>query len=122
MLLNKFFTISNLEPLGFDIKAELIINANHQIFEGHFPGRSVVPGVCMMQVVKEIMEGVLQKKLNLVKAHEMKFLAVIDPQQNNNIQAALKYIFEDNGTITVLATLFKDELIYFKFKGVLTVL
>jgi 3-hydroxyacyl-[acyl-carrier-protein] dehydratase len=118
MLLNNFFTISNLEPLGFDIKAELIVNANHQIFEGHFPGQPVVPGVCMMQMVKEIMEVVLQKKINLVKAHEMKFLAVIDPQQNNDIHAQLKYTPGENDSVTVSATLFKNEIIHFKFKGV----
>jgi 3-hydroxyacyl-[acyl-carrier-protein] dehydratase len=118
MLLNNFFTISNLQTAGFDIKVELVINGGHQIFAGHFPGQPVVPGVCMMQMVKEIMEEVLQKKSNLVKAHEMKFLAVIDPQQNNIIQAALKYTLEDNGTIAASATLFKDELIHFKFKGV----
>jgi 3-hydroxyacyl-[acyl-carrier-protein] dehydratase len=118
MLLNNFFTISNLQTAGFDIKAGLVINAGHQIFAGHFPGQPVVPGVCMMQMVKEIMEEVLQKKLNLVKAHEMKFLAVIDPQQNNSIQTLLKYTPGESDSIAVTATLFKDELTHFKFKGV----
>jgi 3-hydroxyacyl-[acyl-carrier-protein] dehydratase len=122
MLLNNFFTISKLETNGFDIKADVVINAGHQIFEGHFPGQPVVPGVCMMQMVKEIMEEVLQKKSNLVKAHEMKFLAIIDPQQNNIIQARLKYAPGENDSITVSATLFKDELIHFKFKGLFSLL
>jgi 3-hydroxyacyl-[acyl-carrier-protein] dehydratase len=122
MLLNNFFTISKLETNGFDIKADVVINAGHQIFEGHFPGQPVVPGVCMMQMVKEIMEEVLQKKSNLVKAHEMKFLAIIDPQQNNIIQARLKYAPGENDSITVSATLFKDELTHFKFKGLFSLL
>jgi 3-hydroxyacyl-[acyl-carrier-protein] dehydratase len=122
MLLNNFFTISKLETNGFDIQADVVINAGHQIFEGHFPGQPVVPGVCMMQMVKEIMEEVLQKKSNLVKAHEMKFLAIIDPQQNNIIQARLKYAPGENDSITVSATLFKDELIHFKFKGLFSLL
>ena len=117
MLQDNFFYINNLEITGFDIKAELMFNASHKIFEGHFPGQPVVPGVCMMQMVKEIMEQVAQKKTDLVKAHEMKFVAIIDPQRNNIINAALKYVLEADGNINVVATFFKDELIHFKFKG-----
>lgn len=118
MLLNNFFTINTIETVDFDIKTELVINAEHQIFEGHFPEQPVVPGVCMMQMVKEIMEAVTQKKTNLVKAMEMKFLAVINPLQNNIIQASLHYSVDGNNTIVVSATLFKDELTHFKFKGI----
>ncbi len=122
MLLNNFFTISNLQITGFDVKAELVINAGHQIFEGHFPGQPVVPGVCMMQMIKEIMEEVLQKKTNLVKAHEMKFLAVINPKENNIVQGELNYSLDDNDNIAATATLLKDERIHFKFKGVFNLL
>lgn len=118
MLQGDFFDINNLETAGFDIKADLVINSAHKIFEGHFPGHPVVPGVCMMQMVKEIMEQVFKKKTNLVSAADMKFLAIINPQENTNVQAALKYKIEENGNMAVSASLFKDDRIYFKFKGV----
>lgn len=118
MLQGDFFEIRNLVAAGFDIKADLAINAAHKIFEGHFPGHPVVPGVCMMQMVKEIIEQVIGKKTNLASAGEMKFLAIIDPQENTNIQAALKYNIEETGNMAVTAALFKDDRIYFKFKGI----
>ena len=117
MLVNDFFTIRKLEEEGFEIRAELVINANHKIFEGHFPGHPVVPGVCMMQMVKEIIEKVVAEKTNLVRAGEMKFLAIIDPKENNMIRATLKYNIEENGNMAVSATFFKESLIHFKFKG-----
>ena len=117
MLQGDFFVINNLEVQDFTIKADLEINARHKIFKGHFPEQPVVPGVCMMQMVKEMMEQVTGKKTNLSKAAEMKFLAVIDPVQNNLIQATLKYAIEEDDCISVSATLFKNELIHFKFKG-----
>ena len=120
MLQGNFFNISNLEIIGFDIKADLLINTSHKIFEGHFPGQPVVPGVCMMQMVKEIMEQVMGKKTDLIKAYEMKFLAIIDPRQNNIISATLKYVIEENGNINVVATFFKEERTHFKFKGLFT--
>lgn len=117
MLLNDFFQISHLQDDGFEINATLIINEGHEIFEGHFPGHPVVPGVCTMQMIKEIIEKVIQRKINLIKAHDMKFLALIDPFQNNIIQASVKYSADTESHLTVTASLFKDEQVHFKFKG-----
>ena len=121
MLLNDFFTINNRESSPTEIWAELVIDAGHKIFEGHFPNLPVVPGVCMMQMIKEIMEDALGKATNLVHAAEMKFMAVINPQENNLIQATIKYTAAENGIIQVVASLYKDELVHFKFKGQLQV-
>ena len=117
MLLNDFFTINDKVTSETEIWAALTINANHKIFEGHFPNQPVVPGVCMMQMVKEIVEQILGKETNLVKATDMKFLAVINPQVNNLIHTSIKYSPGENGKINITASLFKDELIHFKFKG-----
>ena len=117
MLLNDFFTIQKIDTTDTEIKALLVINAVHKIFEGHFPGQPVVPGVCMIQMVKEILETVTGRATNLVKAPEIKFLVIIDPTQNNIIGAELKYKPEENGNMNVTAILSKGETIYFKFKG-----
>lgn len=117
MLVNDFFTIDKLEKEGGEIRADLVINADHKIFEGHFPGHPVVPGVCMMQMVKEIIEQAIGKKTNLLRAGELKFLAIIDPQKNNIVKAVLKYNIEQNGNVAVSGTFFIESVIHFKFKG-----
>ncbi len=121
MLLNDFFFINEKVTSETEIWAELVINTNHKIFEGHFPNQPVVPGVCMMQVVKEILELVIGKETNLVQAAEMKFLAVINPLENNLIHASIKYTAGESGAINIVASLFKDELVHFKCKGQLQV-
>lgn len=117
ILLKDFFTINNTVSSETEIWAELRIDANHKIFEGHFPNQPVVPGVCMMQMVKEILESVIGKETNLVQAADMKFLAMINPIENNLIHTSIKYSSDEAGAINVVASLFKDELVHFKFKG-----
>ncbi|MFM6925905.1 MAG: hypothetical protein ACKOU7_10430 [Ferruginibacter sp.] len=117
ILLNDFFTINDTVSSETEIWAELRIDANHKIFEGHFPDQPVVPGVCMMQMIKEILEQVIGKGTNLVQAADMKFLAVINPLENNLIHASIKYGTDESGALNVVASLFKDELVHFKFKG-----
>ena len=116
MLLDDFFKIINLQQKENTFKAELEINAAHKIFEGHFPGQPVTPGVCMMQMIKEIIEKGMDHKTQLIMADEMKFLSVIDPRQNNRITAEIKYTIIVN-KISVMAAITKDSITHFKFKG-----
>ena len=122
MLQDNFFTISTLQNEGNNIAATLSINPAHHIFEGHFPDFPVVPGVCMMQMMREIMEGVLDKKTRIVKADHLKFLAVINPQENAVVDTVLTYKTLENGNIGIEAKLFKEATIFFKMKCVLSVL
>jgi 3-hydroxyacyl-[acyl-carrier-protein] dehydratase len=117
MLLNDFFTINDTVKSETEIWAELLINSNHKIFEGHFPNQPVIPGVCMMQMIKEILETVIGRETNLTQAADMKFLAVINPLENNLIHASIKYTADETGAINIVASLFKDELVHFKCKA-----
>ena len=116
MLENELYRIINMETENGSVKAELEINGNNRIFEGHFPGQPVTPGVCMMQMVKEITEKTVGAPTQLIRADEMKFLSIIDPQKNNRILAEIKYAVEED-KINVTASLSKDSTTHFKFKG-----
>ena len=118
MLAGDFFFITTLQQESGKISAALEINADHKIFEGHFPGQPVVPGVCMMQMVKEILEAVLEQPLRLYTADNLKFLTVIDPVETNTIQAVLKYTTAADESIQVAATFLNDAVVYFKMNGV----
>lgn len=77
--MNDFYTIEYLrrEPNSFSCK--VAFNAEHDIFQGHFPGQPVVPGVCMMEMVKELLEQQTDTFLWLRNAALVKFLQLITP-------------------------------------------
>lgn len=66
MLINDFYTTTNVQQNDADYSCLIVFNAGHSIFSGHFPGHPVVPGVCMMEIVKELMQGVFQIRSNSV--------------------------------------------------------
>ena len=117
MLKDDFFYIQSVSDEQGVISASLEINTAHKIFQGHFPGQPVVPGVCMMEMVKEVTETVTGKEIFLQKADNIKFLSVIDPNQNRNVNARITYANGENRRITFEATLFKEDIVYLKFKG-----
>jgi|ERR1019366_6688481 3-hydroxyacyl-[acyl-carrier-protein] dehydratase len=99
------------------IKAALELNKNNEIFTGHFPGQPLLPGACMLQMVKEILESTLNLPLRLKKADQIKFLGLIDPGMNNILQLTITYISVGDNTFNITASLTTHKDICFKFKG-----
>ena len=118
MLQGDFYTVSDVNVDGNALKANLILNVKHKIFEGHFPGHPVVPGVCMMQMVKDMLELQLDRETRLEKASTMKFLNMINPEVNSAVKIEVKQSIADDGKINVDAQLFGEGMGFFKFKGV----
>jgi 3-hydroxyacyl-[acyl-carrier-protein] dehydratase len=118
MVLNSLFKLKAISANAAEIKADLFVDGEHRIFEGHFPGQPVVPGVCMMQLVKELVELSRKTKLNLHEADNVKFLAVIDPRLNNELSAVVS-MSGNESAIAVTASLFADTVTFFKLKAIL---
>lgn len=117
MLLGNFFTISSMEDDGSSASLLLELNAGHAIFNGHFPSMPVVPGVCMMQMVQEIMEKITGRSLLLSRADQVKFLMVIDPVIYKVLQADISHKVVEDGSIYVTANLYAGAAACFKFRG-----
>lgn len=121
MLQNDFFHITDLQSADNTITATVEIDPAHSIFEGHFPGQPVVPGVCMMQMVKEITEQHLGKATNLLKADQIKFLTVLIPGESGPLRMDLKYNTREDGATGIDAQLLNDITVFFKFKGLFVI-
>ena len=91
MLSGDFFIIKTLQTEDNAASALLEFNTGHPIFKGHFPGQPVVPGACLLQIVKEVMQTITGMELQLKKAHQIKFLSIIDPVKNNILRIIIKH-------------------------------
>jgi 3-hydroxyacyl-[acyl-carrier-protein] dehydratase len=119
MLLNDFFFIQKSENVNGQLKVDIRIDKTHKIFEGHFPNVPIVPGVCMMQMMKEIMEKEVSRKFVVRQGDNMKFLSVINPREHSEIQADIKYEEAADGSVNINATLLYGTITFFKLKATL---
>ncbi|MDO6429980.1 3-hydroxyacyl-ACP dehydratase [Flavitalea sp. BT771] len=118
MLKDSFYTILEMTSEASSLKASLQLHEDHQIYQGHFPGQPVVPGVCLMEMVKELTALAMKKTLELQKADNIKFLQPIDPHDTPILQAEISYRFPDVGVIRVSGIFLKDTTPCFKFSGI----
>ena len=116
MLQGPFYTIDNFSKEGESVMATIALNNNHDIFRGHFPGHPVVPGVCMMQIVRELMEKASGKRMRIAVGENMKFLSIINPLENPVVEVAINFSAEPD-LFKINATLFAGPVTFFKFKG-----
>lgn len=118
MLLNNLFQLHNQQANDHSLEASLSVDPAHAIFDGHFPGQPVVPGVCMVQVVKELVEHATGQRLLIEKAAQIKFLRLWVPVQNQIVSVAVRWQRDGNSLHTTAAIqLDADHLL--KISGVL---
>ena len=117
-LLTEFCFFEVQEQSGNSLKCQLRYDAAHSIFQGHFPGKPIVPGVCSVEIIRELMELALQKAIILRKSSNIKFLRLLTPEDRPVADLNWK---EENGELLVQAVMKVDEANVFKMQGVMVV-
>ena len=114
---NDLFSIKNIAHEDGIILAVLRVNPNSEILKGHFPGHPVIPGACMLQTLKEVLETGLDTPIVLKKAASLKFMRMIDPLNTETVLLDIIYTLSEVETIEVTAKLSTEEVMCFKFQG-----
>lgn len=81
----ELYRIDSLEKQEKNVKATVLLNPSHEVFSGHFPGNPILPGVFIIQILKDIMEEAAGKELMLSRADSIKYLSFVIPETNTRI-------------------------------------
>lgn len=111
------FKILLLEKEENLINAALEIDELNDIFKGHFPNQPIVPGACMLQIVKEVLAVALNRPLRLIKADNIKFLSFIEPNTAKILYLNIAYQLTDK-EIKITANLLAGEIVCMKLQGI----
>ena len=127
MLKDNFYSILSLLPdnrkdaPGSDIlayAARIKLHKNHPVYQGHFPGNPVVPGVCQIQIIREIFSEIIFKDFSLVSSDNIKFLNMIVPEKSPVLDVRISYNRHPEGGWQVSGTLSEEDVTFLKFKGI----
>ena len=70
------------------------------IFQAHFPGEPITPGVCIIQIAKELLEDYVQKCYTIKTIKNVKFLNVISPVPTPHVTYVFDKIVVDESSKT----------------------
>ena len=121
MLIKELYSIQSFTKTDGSVEASVKLNKDHEVFKGHFPGNPIMPGVCSIQLVKELSEKALNKALFLSVVSNVKFMAIINPNENETIRLTLD-ISEVDDLIKVKNAVFTDDTLALKLSATFKVL
>ena len=115
MLLNDLYTIESRANTDSQLLVSVKLNREHNIFKGHFPGHPVLPGVCMMEMISEILGEFFNRSFRISHAPIIKFLHMIDPNKNPVVNLEFKYQAESLN-VSTSGRIFSGSEIFMKFQ------
>lgn len=112
-LLDHLFLVKSLETVGgHTLKASLLPVEDHPIYQAHFPGQPVTPGVCLLQVVVELLQRAFDEQLQLLVVNNAKYLAPLIPGEGHAVECEVRF---DPEGLTAQAVVSGSEHVYAKF-------
>lgn len=112
------YDITLIENLPDSVLAKVLLNAEHPIFKGHFPGTPVFPGVCQIELIKDILSKIFKREILMPEAGSIKFLNVIEPQHTPELIVKLNFQKQAENTFNTTASIDNGERFFLKFKGI----
>ena len=98
--LNNLYHIVSKDVVDAAIRYNIHLDASHFIYQAHFPDEPITPGVCIIQIAKELLEEHLGIGLEIQKVKNVKFLNVISPLATPNVTYVFEKIMPDDSEKT----------------------
>ena len=117
MILNHYYKIKNQYTTKNAMLFDVILLPECDVYKGHFPGMPVAPGVYNIQMIKECVERIAGKPLLLESMMQCKFIVMITPDQNLELQIRVETTVIERNRLNVLATIVRDNVNCLIFKG-----
>lgn len=114
-MFSNFYTIEAITEHGGEYTCTIRLNPEHGVYNGHFPGMPVLPGVCMLRIMKECVSAVLDAPMRFQTITSCKFLSVVNPLEQN----LLAFIFSLKDTNKLQAMASADGTAVLKLKATL---
>ncbi|MDQ8011291.1 MAG: 3-hydroxyacyl-ACP dehydratase [Flavobacterium nitrogenifigens] len=119
MILQDFYKILSEEKIS-DSKytITILVNEKHEVFKGHFPGNPIMPGVCMIQIIKELTESITKSSLMIQSLANVKFMALINPEVTPELRLELDITTTEDGLVKVKNTTYFNDTTALKLSNV----
>lgn len=114
--MEKVYSILEAHENEDDLNYLIDIDFSHPVFKGHFPKKSVLPGVMMCDIVRYLVSDKLGINVQLLLAKNIKFLRMIVLSEDNTYNVKIS-IVEDQEKYNIRAIISQNDDAYFKLNA-----
>ncbi len=111
-ILADFVHVANVQVNGDLLRATLSPCRESVVYQAHFPGNPVTPGVLMIGIVVELLKKYFNRSIQLRRAKNVKFLSIMTPDDIEGV--TVEITSSPKGIVSGVFQ--KGETIYAKMK------
>lgn len=104
VLLDSLYKVQSSRTSETGGEFTIALDPEHFIYKAHFPGEPITPGVCIMQIAKELMEICKGNKLEITTVKNIKFLRIITPAATPVVDWSVSRLAEEEGLVKAQIT------------------
>ena len=81
MLKDFLYKILSTNKITEGISYQILLLGDCPIYAGHFPGKPITPGVCILQMIEELLADFTHNELRIATVKNAKFLTMLTPTE-----------------------------------------
>lgn len=118
-LLNDLYTIVETQATDGNARVSIALNAEHRIYACHFPGNPITPGVCILQILSELVALHYDSSLAIKGYANVKYLSIISPLDHPTVDVEFSVSPRtDNGDVRVKAAFKSGGEVFVKISAI----
>ena len=122
LLKDKFYSITNQTDTKHEGSAHtaafrVAILPDCNVYDGHFPGNPVCPGVCNIETIKECTMVLLDQPLRISSIKQCRLTAIATPTVCPEVTITVNASDNGSGTYTIQASIADEKQTYMLYKG-----
>jgi len=118
ILKDSFFTIQSRNVTDEKADFRVQFNAEHFVYQAHFPGNPITPGVCLIQIAEELFNFLKSADFKIKTLKNVKFTAPINPLEFPEVDFLLEFAEKENAW-HVKVLIKENETVFAKISMVL---
>lgn len=128
-MIQDFYTIQGIDVADKRTIVHVLLNPDCQVYEGHFPGEPVAPGVCNINMIRECAEKALEAsadqsvRLMLSYIQQCRLTTLVTPLSHKQMEVVIDWLSlptPENPIYKIAASIGHGEDIYLTLKAELT--
>lgn len=118
MLIKNFYTIDNKKVEDEKTAIyDISLNTTHDVYKGHFPEKPITPGVCNIQMIKELSEDFLGRPFTLKAISRCRLTSMVTPDGSPKLNVKIQVEPADEPKLN--ATIYFGETTFMTLSGTL---
>jgi len=118
-LKDDFYYVDSKTVDDSTFNANIRFNASHWIYSCHFPENHITPGVCIVQVARELIAEHYRNPFKIAVLKNIKFMNIINPVTSGVVRFACTLQNDTDGNIRATCTVENDSMVFSKISMIL---